>query len=323
MTIRPDLSVVIPVHNAVETLGPLVSTFRSTEGMDVEVIVVDDASDDGSTDVLRELERDGAAVARYLEANAGAGHARNVGFELATGRYTLFFDADDRVHVDALRHAVEVLDRTGCQVALCAYRYHRAGARGAGEMNVFDRMTWDRYVGAADTRVLELEEAPRLLGFSAYPWNKVLRTEPYRRLGLRFGSTPVNNDILGHWMTMLGATRLVLVDAVVCTHEVSATGRNLTNRSDRVRLTLFDALDETYDYLESVPHLRQRYAHHYWDFVLRIAAWAEDRLEDDLLLEYRARRREHLMRIDLTDFAGIRSKRDPALGARLVRAALA
>jgi|HigsolmetaAR201D_1030396.scaffolds.fasta_scaffold07800_2 glycosyltransferase involved in cell wall biosynthesis len=323
MSTRPDLSVVIPVHNAAATVGSVVAAVRAAADLDVEVIVVDDGSEDGSADVVRALEHDGAVVARYLDANRGAGHARNIGFELATGRYTLFFDADDRIHMDAVAHAVEVLDRTGCPVALCAYRYHRAGARGVGDMNVFDRMLWDRHVGAADARVVELEEAPRLLGFSNYPWNKILRTEPSRQFGLRFGSTPVHNDILGHWMTMLGATRLALVNAVVCTHEVTATGNHLTNRSDRARLTLFDALDETYDFLASLPHLRQRYAHLYWDFVLRISSWAEHRLEDDLLLEYRRRRREHLMRMDLADFAGIRVRRDPALGARLVRAALA
>ena len=50
-----------------------------------------------------------------------------------------------------------------------------------------------------------LGDVPRLLGFSNYPWNKVVRTDHYRHTGLRYGSTPVHNDILGHWLTLLDA----------------------------------------------------------------------------------------------------------------------
>ncbi len=80
-------------------------------------------------------------------------------------------------------------------------------------------------------RVASLDEVPRLLGFSNYPWNKVVRTARYRRVGLTFGKTPVHNDILGHWQMLLGADSLVLVDDPLCTHVVTEDGKNLTNES--------------------------------------------------------------------------------------------
>ena len=119
--------------------------------------------------------------------------------------------------------------------------------------------------------VTRLDDVPRLLGFSNYPWNKVARTDHYRHTGLRYGSTPVHNDILGHWLTLLDAGSILLIDQPLCTHIVNEGGRNLTNRESRARLSLLDALEETYSALEARPAKRNRFSHHYWDFALRVA----------------------------------------------------
>jgi hypothetical protein len=145
----------------------------------------------------------------------------------------------------------------------------------------------------------------------------------YQHTGLRFGGTPVHNDILGHWLTLLDAHSIVLVDQPLCTHIVYEGGRNLTNRKSRVRLSLVDALDETYSAIEARPDKRNRYSHHYWDFVLRVAGWAVARMTPDVIDEFNLRLQHHLLRIDLADFTRIRLRRDPALAARIVRRALA
>ena len=62
--------------------------------------------------------------------------------------------------------------------------------------------------------------------------------------------------------------------------------RNLTNRESRARLSLIDALEETYTALEARPEKRNRFSHHYWDFVLRVAAWATGRMTPEVLDEF-------------------------------------
>jgi hypothetical protein len=170
--------------------------------------------------------------------------------------------------------------------------------------------------------VTRLNDVPRLLGFSNYPWNKLVRTEHYRRTGLRYGSTPVHNDVLGHWLTLLDASTLLLLDEPLCTHIVAVGGRNLTNRESRARLSLIDALNETYTELEARPEKRNRFSHHYWDFVLRVSGWAKSRLTPDVVDEFNLGLQQHLLRIDVGDFTKIRIRRDSGLASRLVRAAL-
>ena len=133
----------------------------------------------------------------------------------------------------------------------------------------------------------------------------------------------MHNDILGHWLTLLDADSIVLIDSPLCTHIVNEGGRNLTNRESRARLSLVEALEETYTELERRPEKRARYAHHYWDFVLRVGGWANTRLTPDVVDEFNLRLNRHLLRMDLGDFARIRTRRDPMLANLIVRRALA
>ncbi len=317
-----DLSVVVPVHDAAATVPVLVETILSIDELRVQVVLVDDASSDDSLAVIRGLAADSdRVVALHHDHNRGAGVARNTGFATAIGRYTLFFDADDQLHPDALVAAVRGLDATGADVAMMSYHYRRGESLDTG-MNTFDHETWEQYLGAEPRRLDRLDRLPRLLGFSNYPWNKVLRTEVYRCAGLRFGTTPVHNDILGHWYSLLFARSILLLNRPICTHIVGASGQNLTNRHSDVRLALFDALDETYDLLEANPGLRNRYSHYYWSMVLRVAGWAGSRIHPDHAQAFRLRLQTHLLRANLADFTRMRLKRDPGLADAILDKAL-
>lgn len=321
MTNQPDLSVIIPMHNASATVIGVVESFLRIEDASVEVIVVDDASTDGSVEQVAALGRPEVIIDGF-ETNHGAGVARNLGFARATGRYTLFFDADDEIHADALTAAISALDDTGADMAMMPYRYRRGLSTQFDGMNSFDASVWAQYANS-QRRVTRLSDVPRLLGFSNYPWNKLARTDHYRATGLRYGSTPVHNDVLGHWLTLLDANTLLLFDQPLCTHIVAAGGRNLTNRESRARLSLIDALNETYTELEARPEKRNRFSHHYWDFVLRVSGWARSRLTPDVMDEFNLGLQQHLLRIDVGDFTRIRLRRDSGLASRIVRTALA
>ena len=315
---RPDLSVIIPVHNASSTVVDVVESFLAISTATLEVIVVDDASTDSSVARILEIEDPRLTLLR-LETNHGAGIARNHGFARATGRYALFFDADDEIHPEALTPAIGALDDSGASVAMLSYRYRRP-ASASESMNSYDQAVWARYV-TEPRRLARLDEVPQLLGFTNYPWNKVVRTDHYRRSGLRFGSTQVHNDVLGHWLTLVDADQILLLDQPLCTHVVREGARNLTNRESRARLSLVDALDETYSELEARPVRRRRYANHYWDLVVRLTAWAADRITPEVRDEFNLRVQEHLLRIDLGDFHRIRFTQDAGLASRIVRRA--
>jgi GT2 family glycosyltransferase len=97
------ISVVVPVRNDPEHLRACLESLAATRGAeDHEVIVVDDASTDGSAGVAASL---GARVLR-LERRAGPAAARNLGAEAARGEHLFFVDADVCVHPETLGQVV-------------------------------------------------------------------------------------------------------------------------------------------------------------------------------------------------------------------------
>jgi glycosyltransferase involved in cell wall biosynthesis len=90
------LSVVVPVFNERNTVVEVLRRMRSVElpdGIEREIIVVDDGSNDGTRDVLRQLGDSTVRVVMH-ERNRGKGAAVRTGFTHATGEYILIQDAD-------------------------------------------------------------------------------------------------------------------------------------------------------------------------------------------------------------------------------------
>lgn len=110
----PIFSVVVPCFNAEGTLQrALESCFRQTERA-LEILVIDDASHDGTQAVLAELiamaPADMPVRAFSMPVNGGPSKARNFGWDRAAGRYVAFLDADDCWDADRLALLREQLE---------------------------------------------------------------------------------------------------------------------------------------------------------------------------------------------------------------------
>jgi len=105
-----SVSIVITCFNYAKYVGLAIDSALAQSWPQVEVVVVDDGSTDGSAAVIASY---GDRICSVHQANQGHVAAFNHGFALASGAIVIFLDADDLLHVDAARCAAEAW-RPGC-----------------------------------------------------------------------------------------------------------------------------------------------------------------------------------------------------------------
>jgi glycosyltransferase involved in cell wall biosynthesis len=128
---RELVSVVMPCFNALPFVEQAVRSALGQDYGNVELIVVDDGSSDGSQDILAGLVNDyGGRMTVLHQDNQGPYPARNAGLERARGNLVAFLDADDYWSGDCLGKLHSALQATQANLAYCGWQNVGDGAPG-------------------------------------------------------------------------------------------------------------------------------------------------------------------------------------------------
>lgn len=111
------VSVIIPCFNAEDFIGEAIDSVLKQTIADLEVIVVDDASTDGSRSIISsKANEDSRVVPIFLKTNAGPAAARNVAWTKLTGTWVTLLDADDLFLPDRLERLVSFAETQNADV---------------------------------------------------------------------------------------------------------------------------------------------------------------------------------------------------------------
>ena len=94
---NPLVSVVIPVYNCAEYIGECIDSVAEQTYDNIEIIVVNDGSKDGSENIIKDKRKRCHNILYYKQRNKGVSAARNLGIKKARGEYITFVDGDDLV----------------------------------------------------------------------------------------------------------------------------------------------------------------------------------------------------------------------------------
>lgn len=109
----PAISVIIPSYNRGSMLLEAVESCLAQDGVDIEVIVVDDGSTDGLIETLLSKQ---PKIRLFRQVRSGACAARNRGLEEARGQYIKFIDSDDKLAPNILAKQVASLETSDADV---------------------------------------------------------------------------------------------------------------------------------------------------------------------------------------------------------------
>lgn len=117
------LSIVVPIYNTKDYLKQCIDSILTQSFEDIELILVDDGSTDGSSDICDEYARIDRRVRVYHEENSGPMSSRKLGVEKAVGDYVTFVDADDFVAASSYALAMEDMSKGVDVISFDIMRY--------------------------------------------------------------------------------------------------------------------------------------------------------------------------------------------------------
>ena len=106
----PKVSVIIATHNNVKTIGNCIDSLFSRTFTDIEAIVVDVNSTDGTKDLLLKMAAEDARITFLADSKGSLGHARNTGMDHARAPYIIFADPKGYFHNDGIEFLCLHLD---------------------------------------------------------------------------------------------------------------------------------------------------------------------------------------------------------------------
>lgn len=176
------VSIVIPVYKAKDTIDRCVSSLLEGTYRNIEVILVEDCSEDGTYEVCKGLEsRYAQVICIQNEKNHGVSYTRNQGLKKATGTYLMFVDSDDWVEPDFVEKMAPLCKEDETCMPICGYVNHDEKKNGRTDLFLWSQEQKIETVPVKDTIVKLYEK--RMLQII---WNKVFLVKTIKENQIKF-----------------------------------------------------------------------------------------------------------------------------------------
>lgn len=225
---RLKLSVVVPVYNAQNTLSRCVKSITSQTLKELEIILVDDGSKDGSLNLCEELAAEDKRIRVFHKENGGVSSARNLGIEKAEGEYIGFVDSDDYADVNMFELMYEAAVRENAGIAVCG-RVRKSA------------QTEKRYSLNIPQKCISSEEALKYLitdkNFDSACYNKIIRSDIMKENPFP-QDIRINEEMMPIFRCIEKSGAVAVVNEILYTVDVSSESATRAGFSEKFLHTL-------------------------------------------------------------------------------------
>lgn len=180
----PLISVVVPIYQVKKYLSKCIDSIIGQTYENIEIILVDDGSTDGSGELCDEYREKDSRVIVFHKENGGLSSARNVGIDHAHGEYIAFIDSDDWVDPRYLEVLYNIIVDEQCEIAQCAH---------------WD--VWSEGLAYSDQESKSIIFSPKELAYAYHSiglwqiilaWNKLYKTDLFKNI--RYPEGKIHED---------------------------------------------------------------------------------------------------------------------------------
>ncbi len=229
----PLISVIVTCYNVEEYLEECLESVVNQSLRDMEIIVVDDGSTDGTGKIIGKYESADPRIRTIIFSEntvGGVGSAANAGLDAATGEYIGFVDGDDYLELDMFEKMCRAASDGQSDLVMC--KYLEVNEATGEKREPAERRSWAGLGAAGTMRLDSPERVNQILGFIAVPWRKVYARSLLEENGIRFPVVDYTwEDNPFHWFTVCSARSISFVPEVLCYHRIGRAGQTMISRS--------------------------------------------------------------------------------------------
>lgn len=178
------VSVIIPIYNAEKYLGQCIQSVIDQTYKTIEIILVDDGSNDNSLEVCNNYLAKDSRIRVISKQNEGEAATRNRGIEEAVGKFIVFVDNDDFISVDMIEKMITAIREKSSQCAICSFSYVN---------EVGERKHWAEPTLKFPACVSGIEACRIFLTsreIEGFAWNKMFEKNIYMKANAKYEGYP-------------------------------------------------------------------------------------------------------------------------------------
>lgn len=201
----PDISVIIPIYNVDVYLNKCLDSILSQTFSSIEVILINDGSTDNSYNICQKYSLMDKRIILINQKNEGLAVTRNIGLNIANGKYISFVDSDDYVEKDFLRILYQLIIKYDADISMCGYFYIDENGK-----EVRCNPYLDKTVILENSKLIEnhLYDDEKNNRINVNVWNKLYKRELWKNI--RFPNGKIYEDISTLYLILDTAKRLVI-----------------------------------------------------------------------------------------------------------------
>ncbi len=242
------VSIIMPVHNGKEHLRETLDCIVKQTFADFELICVDDESTDNSVQIIEEYQKQDKRITLYKNKKSNAGAARNFALDRASGKYLLFWDADDLYEPDAVNLMYQKMEEDQADIGVCNADHYDTESK-----EYIPKSQYLNKKQLPDSIPFSSENNGRyILNFSAQvAWNKMFLREFVVENEIRFQEIPRINDHYFVSISLIMARRITVIDHLLI-HYRTNQKENLTGTSSDTPLCKYEVQCDIKNKLEEL-----------------------------------------------------------------------
>lgn len=221
------VSIIVPVYQAEKYLQKSVETIMQQTLEDIEIILIDDGSTDKSPAICDELAAKDGRIRVVHKKNAGQSSARNVGIDMAKGKYIGFMDNDDFLYPEMCERLYENAEEQEADISACSYTTQDENGTVSHNQHDGKKYIYDNKQGVKEFLSRDIVDI--------YVWTKIYRKDFLNKHQIRFEEGRSEEDWLFNHLAYFAATKSVMENIPVYLYieRKSSTSRTFYKKSPK------------------------------------------------------------------------------------------